>query len=478
MFVSIRVKLFVLMILANALMVAALMSLNAASFSRSFSDYIARQESRRLETLIVGLSEQYEQSQNWSWLSWDSPVLINVFRNSFSGRDLRMLERMERNDRPSGNNNGPDYLSRLIITGADRNNVLLGRNRPPPNIIWLPIPSATSSDVIGYLGFEPSARLDSQFDQVFAQQQQRQLIIIGFVGFLLAAALAIPFSAWLVRPVRKMTAAVRSMTNGDLTVSIDSHTNDELGQLANDFNRLAVTLKKNMDDRQQWVSDIAHELRTPVTLLQADVEAAQDGVRQVNDQWLHHMYAHADRLGRLVNDLHQLSQSDAGALSYRFEALDIVDVIDGVVTQFIPTWKEDYLELTWQRPTTEFLVRGDQQRLTQLFANLAQNSSRYTDSSKKKPGQLVISVANEKDRVEVSWSDSSPGVGNADLPKLFDRLYRVDESRSRQSGGSGLGLAIVKNIVEAHEGAVQADHSELGGLKITVTLPTYQEPFS
>lgn len=467
--ISIRTKLFVLIVLANTLMVAGLMALNSASFSRSFSDYVAAQEARRLEPLLQNIALTYESQGDWSWLRWESEAWASILRDSFAPRNFR--------------NNNPQmmmpptaalrgYLDKIVIKDAKTERVVFGRKRSSEKTIWLPVRSSREAKPVAYFGFEPSSRLDSQFDRIFAKQQQQQLLIIGLFGVLVAAALAIPFSGWLVRPIQHLTNAVRTMTQGDLTVSVKADRQDELGQLGRDFNRLAEVLTQNAKDRQQWVSDIAHELRTPIAIFLADIEAAQDGVRSVDEDWLAMMHQHVSRLTRLVNDLHQLSQSDSGTLSYRFDELNLIDVINNAVHQFEQSCVDCFIDPHWQPSDEPVLLLADDSRLNQLFSNLAQNTLRYTDGTHEQHGHLRIYIEQRADEVDVIWEDSSPGVGDNDLSKLFDRLYRVDESRSRESGGSGLGLAIVKNIVEAHQGHIRAEHSDLGGLKIIVTFKT------
>jgi len=473
MFVSIRTKLFILIVLANALMVAVLLSINAAAFNRSFSDYVAKQESRRMELLITNIAKTYDSEGDWQWLRWESPTWVDLVRRSFSPGDVRSVERGGNNNRPTPPPRN-QFLERLRIKDIDDRQIL-GRRGGAKNTIWLPITSENTGGVIGHLGFEPSSRLDAQFDKLFSERLNKQLYFVGLFAFVIAAALAIPFSGWLVKPIRRLNLAMRKMTDGDLSVAVNANRNDELGQLADDFNRLAEVLKQNHSDRQQWVSDIAHELRTPVAVLQADIEAAQDGVRQVNDKWLGNMHGHAERLGRLVNDLHQLSQSDAGTLNYRFEIVDLGELADEIVSQFEKSCEAKFIDLQWQQPSKPICVRGDDKRLVQLLTNLAQNTLRYTDGTVEKHGVLKVSLIEVNEKIEIIWEDSSPGVGDRDLPKLFDRLYRVDESRSRESGGSGLGLAIVKNIVEAHDGEINATQCLLGGLRVTVTLPVIKE---
>jgi two-component system sensor histidine kinase BaeS len=491
MFVSIRTKLFILLVLANTLMVAVLLTLNALTFSHSFSSYVAQQESSRLALLIDNIATSYDAEGSWAWLGQDSARWETVLRQSFSPAELKRMSRSNNRLRmssapPEGYlapKNGKaypspplhnGYLARLRIEDAQHRPVL-GRTTGPESTLWLDIESHQTGQLVGRLGFEPTARVDAQFDQLFRSRLKGQVVVIGLLAISFAALLALPFSGWLVKPIHRLNRALRQMTDGDLMVSVDAERHDELGQLAAQFNRLAVVLHQNHQDRQQWVSDIAHELRTPVALLMADIEAAQDGVRQVDAAWLTSLHAHSERLNRLINDLHQLSQSDSGALNYRFDVLDLAELMAETISQYQANCQQAHIELDWQMPDQPIWVHGDDKRLVQLLTNLLQNTLRYTDGTSDQSGHLQVRLVTAAGQVELSWEDSSPGVGPEDLGKLFDRLYRVDASRSRASGGSGLGLAIVKNIIEAHAASIEATSGRLGGLRLVIRFPAVQE---
>jgi two-component system sensor histidine kinase BaeS len=466
MFISIRTKLFALIILANALMVVLLLGFNALSFNRSFSNYIELREERRMAVLIENLASIYELRGSWQWLTTEPATVAAVVRNSLNNQDFHSQEKNNKGVRVA-------YFEQLRITDAN-DRIVFGRALNGRKVTWLPIKNKDGR-LIGKLGVEMSSRLDAQIDELFVNRLKTQLYLVGVAAFIIAGALAIPFSGWLVRPIQRITQAMRKMSGGDFTVSVDDARKDELGRLAEDFNHMAKVLQKTQSDRQQWVSDIAHELRTPVAVLQGDIEAAQDGIRKVDEQWLANMFAHAERLNRLVGDLHQLSQSDAGTLNYRFESLNTNDLVSEVVAQFRTSMAQKHIDVSFTPTSEDVYINGDAERLAQMLTNLAQNTLRYTDGSVADPGQLNIEINSSDAGIELVWEDSSPGVAAEHIPRLFDRLYRVDESRNRETGGSGLGLAIAKNIVEAHQGQIDAGHSHLGGLRISVQLPLKRE---
>ncbi|HEY5973808.1 MAG TPA: ATP-binding protein, partial [Geobacteraceae bacterium] len=255
---------------------------------------------------------------------------------------------------------------------------------------------------------------------------------------------------------------------GDYSTRVPVVSTDELGQLAGDFNTLALTLAQNEQARRQWVADISHELRTPLAILRGEIEALQDGIRKPSPDSIRSLHGEVLRLGRLVDDLYQLSLSDLGALQYRRERLDLAVLVGDVVSAHRAEFTANNIGLSASLPadgTAQLL--GDPERLHQLFANLLANSLKYTAAG----GELRIAMTCDGCTVSIDFQDSAPGVTDTDLERLFERLYRVEASRNRATGGAGLGLAICRNIVEAHQGTISARPSPLGGLWVRVELP-------
>ena len=209
------------------------------------------------------------------------------------------------------------------------------------------------------------------------------------------------------------------------------------------------------------MSDISHELRTPIASLRAELDAMLDGVRPIDTAGLESLSQELDRMNRLVDDLHQLSLADLGSLEYVFVDTDLEAAVDAAVSSVqLPEG------LSTEVIVEPILVRADESRLHQLLTNLLTNSIRYTSL----PGKILISSKRKGDRVEVCIEDSSPGVSAAERERLLEPLYRVDHSRSRDFGGSGLGLAIASTIAKAHGGELALDSSPLGGLSVRFTL--------
>jgi len=257
-------------------------------------------------------------------------------------------------------------------------------------------------------------------------------------------------------------------------VRVDIDSPDEVGQLSRDFNHLARTLAHNASLRRDFMADVSHELRTPLAVLRGELEALEDGIRPLTPQAIGSLLAEVRQIGDLVNDLHELSLSDVGALRYRLEAMDRGSVIKQATDTHRARIAAQGLTLTLQMPAEYMPVQGDHQRLLQLMDNLLENSRRYTDA----PGTLAVTVQREGNNWAVQVDDSAPGVPAGLQGQLFDRFFRVDRSRNRDTGGSGLGLAMCRNIVLAHSGEILASESPLGGVRIAFTLPVLDLPSS
>ena len=352
-----------------------------------------------------------------------------------------------------------------VLLLDDGRHLLFGPGEPwaaPP--VFLTIKQ--EGRAVGYLGLIPPRILPDIRMKQFASEQNQSLLIIAFSIAACAALLSIPLSGKLVRFITLLATATTKLASGRYDIRVPVETTDELGQLARDFNRLAGTLGKNEELRRRWVADISHELRTPLAVLRGEVEAVQDGLRQLTPQTMDTLHSEILHLSRLVDDLYELALADIGALTYRMEDLDLRDLVDKAVQSYREEFIARGVALEYTAPTEPVILFGDAERLRQLLGNLLQNSLRYTDRG----GRLSIALRVDSETFQLRFADSAPGVPEDALPDLFERLFRVEDSRNRAHGGAGLGLALCKSIAEAHGGAISAAPSTLGGLEITITL--------
>jgi two-component system sensor histidine kinase BaeS len=319
---------------------------------------------------------------------------------------------------------------------------------------------------IGVLRIQHLPRISGALDVEFARAQARATLYAGACVLVVAFLLAYALARWLLAPVHALTSATHALAAGDYARRVDLARNDELGVLAADFNRLAAGLEQHREARRRWGADIAHELRTPLSVLRGEVQALQDGLRTPNAQAFASLDAECGRLASLVDDLYQLSLADAGALEYGYENVDPAAIVRESIGLQHKVASDAGLAMDAVIGPMPWM-RLDPRRFAQLLDNLLANSRRYTDA----PGRIRVELGHDGDALHLIVEDSAPGVPAQHLPHLFERLYRVEGSRTRTAGGAGLGLAICRAIVAAHGGSIEAMASPLGGLRIHVRLP-------
>ena len=462
-------KLFLAIFLATSLAVFSSTLIMQWNLNRGFHKLINEMEKSGISRLVSMLEEECHAGSGWDALRRDPMKWQQMVDASFPELRPPPRDRVDNHGSPP-----PDTLPPHLAHQFSQSLILLDANKTP--IIGIPTPDANAEiiplydrgKIIGYLGLRPRATLDSLLNKGFLHEQRYAFIIIATVVLLLSAGLALLLATRLVRPLINITEATHGLAQGTYSVRVPVVTDDELGRLATDFNTLALALENNEKARRQWVADISHELRTPLTFLRSQVEAILDGVRQPTTDSVKSIHHEIMRFTRLVNDLYQLSLSDVGAQTYRKDEVAVSEIIQQAVSIISPEFSTKNIALHCEA-LDNVTVFGDPERLRQLFGNLLDNSLKYTDPG----GELRVKVCKDDDRVMIDFQDSAPGVASAELEKLFERLYRVETSRSRATGGAGLGLAICRNIVEAHEGTIMAKLSPLGGVWLRVELPCY-----
>ncbi|APE30216.1 two-component sensor histidine kinase [Halomonas aestuarii] len=456
------IKLFAIILVVNVAISGLVFLAVSRSLDQGFIEYLDQTQTRRAETLAEGLAEEWAGRGDWQWLRQSPRAWHRLVRRQLWPGDTPPPEGIERRL-----GNPRDFVLHdaggLPVIGLPPDG-----DQEAAELRWLPIVS--EGEQVGILGYRPPQQLMARMDRIFLSRQQRNLGIIvaalGLASLLLAGGL----SWWLGRRTRGMAQATRRLTEGDYSTRLAEHGRDELASLAHDFNVLAATLEASREARNRWVSDIAHELRTPLAVLRGEIEAMLDGIRALDRDNLHSLAQEVGQLERLVADLRLLSQSDAGALEVQLAPLDLAESLASRLDE-ATGWLDDSgirLEREIDGPAW---IRGDAQRLRQLWNNLIDNTCAYTQP----PGRLRVRLACHDDRVQVTWEDSAPGVPDAELPRLTERLYRVEGSRNRASGGSGLGLSIATALARAHGARMEASPSALGGLCWTLTFTAIQD---
>jgi two-component system, OmpR family, sensor histidine kinase BaeS len=501
---KIKYRLFLAILAATGAVVICMFLIMQWSMARGFLAYVNTMEKERLERLAQVLEMSYRTAGGWEFLRDNPERWSRMVSASREGGDQERPERRYREHRvepggdsrgrprPDGERNAPPtppgvergdsgfsnvtgnsqplrsryrLESRLVLLDADRKPVV-GPGGDEAQINFQPLESG--GRIIGYLGVRPRQQLTEAHQLMFVKQQKVAMALVAVVMLLVSAAIALPMSNRLVLPIRRLAASMHRLAMGEFDTRVAVVREDELGQLARDFNTLALSLEKNEQARRRWVADISHELRTPLSILRGEIEAVQDGVRQAGPETVASLHAEVMHLSRLVDDLYQISLSEIGALSYKKSVIDLREVLEQELEAFGPEFLQKGIALRTEFASRQdFPVFADPTRLQQLFDNLLENSLKYTDAG----GELSVTLKRLGERALIEFADSAPGVTPEELEKLFDRLYRVESSRNRALGGAGLGLTICKNIVEAHEGSIRALPSPKGGILISIELP-------
>lgn len=461
------------------------------SFQRGLGDYLHKVEAERLDKIATTLANSYAEFGDWSFVFHNDVAWTRLLDQALGQVSTLPAARPSARPHPPPRRPGPASAIGTAADAPDMSRPPPPGLRPPPGTsdfrlrlrlldhdhepVFGP-PTAdgeeTRRDIVwrgqtvGYLALRKDSDIVDELAEGFELDQRRTYILITLLALLLATAASMILARRLLKPVRQLAAGARALGAGAYDTRIETTRSDELGMLAGDFNRLALALAENERSRQRWIADISHELRTPLAVLRSEIEALVDGIRETTPGRLQSLRQEVINITGLVKDLYELALSDVGALDYRREPLDLADVIGQTAQAFESRFAASGLVLH-NGIDRSLPVLGDGRRLQQLFTNLLENAQRYTQSG----GRVEILLDGVNGECHIVVQDSAPGVPDEALARLFDRLYRVDKSRSRQLGGAGLGLAICRNIVDAHSGRIEAAHSALGGLAIHIRLP-------
>jgi two-component system sensor histidine kinase BaeS len=308
----------------------------------------------------------------------------------------------------------------------------------------------------------------------FLQQVNKLMFATAAIAALAVLVVGSFHARRIVAPVRALVEAAGQVANGDLSQRIPVTSQDELGDMATAFNTMAAELERQQELRHRAMADVAHELRTPLSVLQVELESIEDGLTEPTPEVIAGLQTDVAHLRRLVEDLRILSLADAGELRLAAEPVEMGELIQDVVGRMRGAARAKGIALDVQLPETTLSVIGDGQRLAQVLLNLLSNALQHTPSD----GRITVSARwvaaddpQAEGEVQVTVRDTGEGIPAADLPHVFDRFYRIDQARSRDTGGSGLGLSITRSLVEAHGGHIWAHSTEDEGSAFTFALP-------
>ncbi len=322
---------------------------------------------------------------------------------------------------------------------------------------------------IGYLLAEGGSAASQNSERQLMDRLVRAGLIAAAISGVLALALAVLFAYRLLRPVQELTRAAARMAAGDLNQRVDERGKDELATLGRAFNHMAASLQRAEQNRRAMTADIAHELRTPIAVQRAHLEALQDGVYPLTGENLQPILDQTELLTRLVEDLRTLALADAGELRLERSLLPLLGLVQRVVDRFRPEAENRQIRLVLEDLPGAAGIQAsiDAGRVEQILNNLISNALRYTPEG----GEVRVGLARKDSWAELRVADNGEGISPEALPRLFERFFRADPSRSRAAGGTGLGLAIARQLALAHGGDLSAANQPQGGAIFILRLP-------
>ncbi len=320
-------------------------------------------------------------------------------------------------------------------------------------------------------GGMPPGQQPSSPEQRYLSHVNTSLIIAGVVGAVVAILMGLLLTRQVTKPIRELKKGAARIASGDLGYRAEVKSKDEFGDLANSFNSMAASLDSSEQSRRRLFADIAHELRTPLSVIEGTVDAMLDGVYKPDPDNLNSIKEETEVLTRLVGELRDLALAESGHLKLEIGPTNLTELVQRRVYQAEVIARGKNVSLSTDIAEGLPEIEADGRRIEQVVANLLDNALNHTPSG----GTVTIAVSPDKDGILVSVLDTGEGIPADHLPYIFERFYRVDDARSRKTGGAGLGLAIAKQMVELHGGSIRVESEEGKGSKFSFTLPVTQQ---
>lgn len=456
---------FLIVSLTGALLVAVFAGRTTA---REFGNFMFAQNQ---EYLVRGLSRYYELNGEWTGVN----EFIAKIQN---GR----LHRARNNDRPPQKDEHPifwdgarilfrpesyfalaDESGKIVIAGLGYE---IGHSVSQATLSK-GVPIEVGEEVVGKLLLMRTTFAASKAEDAFLRSVNSALTFAAVGATGIALFLGVFLARTLTRPLRELTTATKAVAKGELEQQVPVRSQDELGQLAASFNQMSADLVHARDLRRQMTADIAHDLRTPLSIILGHAEALHDGILPPTAETFYIIHDEALRLQRLVEDLRTLSLAEAGELPLHPELISPKTLLKKASAAHTPRAQEKQIDLQVQTEPNLPHIHVDPDRMRQVLGNLLSNALRYTPNG----GTVTLSAKSMLDTIQISVQDTGPGIPPQELSRIFERFYRANKSRQRHDGGSGLGLAIARSIVQGHKGQIWAE-SQLGeGVKFVIALP-------
>jgi signal transduction histidine kinase len=457
-----RLRFFLAFALVALVSILSLVMLVRLTTQREVTAFMFRGGMIGANELVSALESYYQDNQSWAGVE----ALFNI-----PGGHGGMGQGFGRQGM------GGMMNQHLVLAGADGR--LIHDTSDPQASGYLPeqqlgtaIELKNGNQIVGYLFPEGGIVFQSGDHTILTQRLDNAARLAALIAGSLSLLLSILLAYTLMRPVHDLTGAAQTLAAGGLSYRVQVRGDDELASLGRAFNQMAESLQQAEQSRRDMTADIAHELRTPLAVQRAHLEAIQDGIYPLNRETLEPILEQNHTLARLVEDLRTLALADSGQLTLNRTPNNLSELVKHVIERFKPQTDARQVELRLQPAQAGLpLVSIDPVRIEQVISNLVTNALRYTPEK----GSIILLLERSLGAVLLSIRDSGPGIPAEVLPHIFERFYRAGHSRSREEGGTGIGLAIARHLAEAHGGKLTASNHPQGGAVFTLRLPETHE---
>ncbi len=463
----------------NILIILALTSIfigfSYFSSDSLFSNALNGIDAEVMKNLNTPLKEHYREHRSWDGFTQNTPAWEETINKGFYTTFFSLMKKAKINQtqKQKSNLKGPPpkmefsfgtFLQRAALLSRDKS-VLIESEMPSKSVSYHAI--KLDREVVGWLRVGKINVDMFPLADYFFKQQLSISSWASAAGGIIAIILSYLLSNHITTPIKTLTSGAKRVSQRDFNTTIEIHTKDEFQDLANSFNTISKELKRYENRQKQWLMDISHELRTPLTILTCEISSICENITQFDVSAIESLQEEIKQINRLVDDLEELSNIDRMNFNLRSDKVDVHKLISHYLDRYQTDFLERGVKVHRELHPRPIIIIGDTDRIAQVLSNLLDNSIHYTDS----PGQIWFESKIVNNTAILTLDDSGPGVPTESADRIFDRLYRVDNSRSRSTGGTGLGLSICEGIIKAHGGTISARNNEKGGLSIRITLP-------
>ncbi|WP_188453320.1 sensor histidine kinase [Virgibacillus oceani] len=422
---------------------------------KMFENYLSESDEMRVRTIKQAVSSYYVSTGSLEGID----QILEV-SNQMNMNMRNMMGSMERT------------IGVIILDASGEVIADTTNNMEKSNKMSIKDPLKINGKTIGtFIAYPNKSATVSRLEQQFVQSVNLSILFGFLFGGLITLMIGYFLSKKITRPLSQLVSGIGHVSKGNTKFRVTIDSKDEFKQLGDAFNQMTDTLERTERIRKSLVADVAHELRTPLSIIRAKLESIQTGALEATEEVILRVSDEVYRLSRLVNDLQQLSLAEARTLPLKKEPTEVNEFIETIISQFQWFAEEKNITLHLNKISTDLFLEIDRDRITQVIVNLLGNAIRYSPEN----GTVTINVKVEGRSAIISFQDTGTGIEQENIPFIFERFYRADESRKRDKGGVGLGLSIAKGFVEVHGGTIKVKSVIGEGTTFEISLPIKKE---